>query len=82
MKVKRKINWVKVMRRAVQAAAFILAPGLFISVFSAIKNIYMAAIAGTFTMSAYLPHILILLAVIPMTVVMGRFFCGFFMCIR
>ena len=65
------------MRRAVQAAAFILAPGLFISVFSAIKNIYMAAIAGTFTFSAYLPQLLILLAVIPLTVVMGRFFCGF-----
>lgn len=65
------------MRRAVQAAAFILAPGLFISVFSAIKNIYMAAIAGMFTFSAYLPQLLILLAVIPLTVVMGRFFCGF-----
>ena len=77
MKAKRKINWVKVIRRAVQAAAFVLVPGLFISIFSAIKNIYMAAITGTFTVSAYLPQLFILLAVIPLTVVMGRFFCGF-----
>ena len=77
MKIKGKINWTKIIRRAVQLAAFILAPGLFISVFAAIKNIYMAAIAGTFTFSAYLPQVLILVAVIPLTVVMGRFFCGF-----
>ena len=76
-KPKRKINWKTIVRRAVQLLSFILMPGLFISVFLSIKAVYMALIGGTFDFSAMLPQILIILAVIPVTILFGRVFCGF-----
>ena len=73
----RKTNWTNIMRRLIQLAAFIFMPGLFISTFSAIKSVYTAAVAGTFDAAALLPQILIIAAVIPLTILIGRIFCGF-----
>ncbi|MGE4484191.1 MAG: FMN-binding protein [Oscillospiraceae bacterium] len=73
----KKLSKIQIFRRAVQVAAFLLLPGLFISVFSAFKDVYMAIIGGSFSFSALSGQLLILLAVIPITVLMGRFFCGF-----
>ncbi len=64
-------------RRIVQAAAFILFPGLFISTFSAIKTIYTALIGGTFTWAANAGDLVLVLAMLFITVLTGRFFCGF-----
>ena len=74
---KRKINWIKITRRAVQAAGFLIMPGLFLSTFMAIKSVYVSLVSGTFSFAAQLPQILLLVAVIPATVLMGRFFCGY-----
>jgi uncharacterized protein with FMN-binding domain len=73
----KKVNWTNIVRRAVQIAAFIFMPGLFISTFASIKSIYTAAISGTFDASALMPQIFIIIAVIPLTIIVGRFFCGF-----
>jgi polyferredoxin len=77
MKKEHKIPVIRVIRRAVQAAAFVLAPGLFIMVFSALKQVYTALMGGTFSFAALSSQLLLLLAVIPITALMGRFFCGF-----
>ena len=73
----KKLSKIQIFRRVVQIAAFILLPGLFIFVFSAFKDVYMAIIGGSFSFSALSGQLLVLLAVIPITVFMGRFFCGF-----
>lgn len=76
-KKKQKINKNQIIRRLIQIAAFLLMPGLFISTFSAIKDIYTALIGGTFAFSTLSYQILLLFAIIPVTVLMGRFFCGY-----
>jgi polyferredoxin/uncharacterized protein with FMN-binding domain len=77
-KSKAKVNWAQVIRHLIQLAAFILMPDLFISTFGAIKDVYTAMIGGTFSFSALSYQLLLLLAVIPVTALMGRFFCGYF----
>jgi uncharacterized protein with FMN-binding domain/NAD-dependent dihydropyrimidine dehydrogenase PreA subunit len=77
MKPNRKITAFKIMRRLIQLAAFIFLPGLFISVFSAIKDVFAAAVHSNFNFNALSYQLLILAAVIPVTVLAGRFFCGY-----
>ena len=77
-KSKTKIHWTQVVRHLIQLAAFLLMPDLFISTFSAVKDVYTALIGGTFSFSALSYQLLLLLAVIPVTALMGRFFCGYF----
>ncbi len=74
---KKKLPVIRIIRRIVQTASFILLPGLFISVFSAIQNITTALATGAFQLAAQAGDLLVLLAVIPVTMLMGRFFCGF-----
>jgi polyferredoxin len=72
------IKPVDLIRRATQIIAFLLIPGLFTSVFYGIKELYTALIEGRFTVITISSQIFMLLAVILSTVVLGRFFCGFF----
>ncbi len=74
---KKKINITNIVRRIIQIAAFVLVPGLFISVFNSIKTVWMAAFAGTFDVYLHMPQLAIIFAVIPITIIFGRFFCGF-----
>lgn len=76
-KNKRKINIVNIIRRVVQIISFILMPGFFISSFAALKSVFTSIISGSFAFSAQLPDLLVLFAVIPVTLLFGRFFCGF-----
>jgi len=73
----KKISWFAVVRRVIQLIAFILLPGLFITTFSSIKIVYLAIIGGTFSFGALLPQLLTIFAVIGVTILFGRFFCGF-----
>jgi len=73
----RKPHYFEIVRHIVQLAAFLLFPGLFISVFSGIKSLYTAALAGTFSAAALMPQIILVVSVILITAVMGRFFCSF-----
>jgi uncharacterized protein with FMN-binding domain len=75
--LKAKPNWTQWIRRAVQLISFIVVPGLFITVFSAVGELYVSIINGTFNLQAQLPQLFILLGIILTTVLLGRFFCGF-----
>ena len=77
MKTNKKYPVTQWIRHGIQLAAFFLYPGLFISVFAAIRDVIMAAVNRTFSMQTEGTQLLILLAVFPITVLWGRFFCGY-----
>ena len=74
---KNKFTFIKVLRRLIQIASFVLIPGLFMTAFGALKDVYQAIITGSFSAAALSYQLLILLAVIPVTILLGRFFCGY-----
>jgi uncharacterized protein with FMN-binding domain/NAD-dependent dihydropyrimidine dehydrogenase PreA subunit len=76
-KLFHKITALTLTRRIIQVLSFVLFPGLFISTFSAIKSIYVALIGGTFSASALAGQIILAVAMLLITAIMGRFFCGF-----
>ena len=73
----KKINLTQIIRHVIQILAFILMPGLFYSVYLAFKNIYVSIVSGSFEWASAAPDIALLLAIIPVTVIWGRFFCGY-----
>lgn len=77
-KIKNKISVLQMIRRITQIIAVFLVPGLFSSTLYAMKAIYTSLINGNFVFSDVASQILLLLITIPLTVIMGRFFCGFF----
>jgi len=76
-KLFQKITALTLTRRIIQAASFLLFPGLFISTFSAIKSIYTALIGGTFSVAALAGQMVLAVSMLLITAIMGRFFCGF-----
>ncbi len=76
-KRKKKIPKVQIIRRVMQIASFLLLPALFVSTYIAIKSVYLAIINQTFAVETLLPQLILLLAVVPLTILLGRFFCGF-----
>ena len=72
----KKIAVSQVIRHVVQAVMLMAFPGLFIMILGAVKSIYVSLISGAFSWSGQLNSILVLLAVIPVTIFAGRFFCG------
>lgn len=75
--MKKKISKTQVIRHIIQLIAFVLFPGLFITAFMAIRDIYTAIIGGSFVAAAYADQILLLVAILPVTILFGRFFCGY-----
>lgn len=73
----KKISKIQIIRHLIQLVAFILFPGLFINIFAAIREIYMAILAGSFQWTAYATQIFLLIAIFPITIIWGRFFCGY-----
>ena len=73
---KRKFLALKSVRLAIQIAFFIFLPGLYVDAFLDIKTIFSAVVGGSFDLGTLLPQIIGLIAVIPVTVFLGRFFCG------
>ncbi len=65
------------IRHLVQAAAFILFPGLFITVFSAVRDILAAFLDGSFSVGELFPQMILVFMVFLVTALWGRFFCGF-----
>lgn len=61
----------------VQLAASILFPGLFITVFSAVRDLVTAFVSGQFSFGRLFPQIILVLTVFLVTALWGRFFCGF-----
>jgi uncharacterized protein with FMN-binding domain len=74
---RKKISALGVTRRLIQLAAFVLFPGLFITTFSAIKDIYTSILHGSFDTGILAQQLILTAAVLLITAIMGRFFCGF-----
>lgn len=67
----------QMFRHLIQLFAFLLLPGLFLSVFSALRDLFVSLIQGTFSFAAQAPGIITLAAVTAVTALWGRFFCGY-----
>ena len=67
----------KLIRRIIQTAAFVFFPGLFITTFSAMKTIFTAMVNGSFSMAENAGAVIQVAALLLITALMGRFFCGF-----
>jgi len=74
----KKKSVLSMIRRGVQILAFIFIPGLFTSTFYAIRSIYQTLLSGSFQLSDFVAPFFVILATIPLTFILGRFFCGFF----
>ena len=72
-----KINKTQIIRHIIQLISFILYPGLFIITWNSFGTIYKAIITGNITLNVILSPLLVLLAIIPITVIWGRFFCSY-----
>ena len=71
----KNINWVKVV---IQILSFALIPGLFEGEFAAVGNIVSCIYKGNISWESVKYSVWMLLATVPATVLVGRFFCGFF----
>ena len=71
----KKINWIKVV---IQILSFALIPGLFEGEFAAVGNIVSCIYKGNISGESVKYSVWMLLATVPATVLVGRFFCGFF----
>ncbi|MBP1736794.1 MAG: hypothetical protein H6Q60_675 [Oscillospiraceae bacterium] len=78
MQVKRnKQSKLGTARHIIQFVAFLLFPGLFISAFSALKELCISWADGSFDGAALSQQLILAGAVLLITALMGRFFCGF-----
>ena len=71
----KKINWIKMV---IQILSFALIPGLFEGEFAAVGNIVSCIYKGNISWESVKYSVWMLLATVPATVLVGRFFCGFF----
>lgn len=76
--MKKKISEIQIFRHITQIAFFILLPGLFALAFGQVKLIYTMILKGDFNFIQAFPRIIVLVAIIPITIFFGRFFCGWF----
>ena len=75
--IKKRGFLTQCIRHLIQLAAFVLFPGLFISVFSAVRDLATAFMDGGFSFGGLFPQILLVFTVFLITALWGRFFCGF-----
>ena len=75
----KKINWIKVV---IQILSFALIPGLFEGEFAAVGNIVSCIYKGNISWESVKYSVWMLVATVPATVLVGRFFCSFFILLR
>ena len=71
------VNKTQLLRHTVQLLSFLLFPGLFLTVFNALRDMVVALFTGTFALSALSGSLVTLTIVLGVTVLWGRFFCGY-----
>ncbi len=74
-KLKKRRFLFSAVRLAVQIVCFILLPAVYIGALDGIRAIYLAVIQQNFS-AALLPQLVEVLATVPVTFFLGRFFCG------
>jgi uncharacterized protein with FMN-binding domain/polyferredoxin len=72
----KKIKKTQVLRHVIQLILFLLLPGLYAMTFSELKTVYVMIIGGNFNFIQALPNLVEFVAVMLLTIVMGRWFCG------
>ncbi|MBO4876458.1 MAG: 4Fe-4S binding protein [Ruminococcus sp.] len=75
--MKNKIHPIQTVRTIIQLISFVTVPALFITVFSSIGGIITSVISGSFVLNENLGRIILVLAVFLVTLLFGRYFCGF-----
>ena len=73
----RSLNKTQALRHGVQFLSFLLFPGLFLTVFNALRDVIVALSTGAFTFSALSGPLVTLVVVLGVTTLWGRFFCGY-----
>ena len=73
----RTVDKTQLLRHAVQLLSFLLFPGLFLTVFNALRDVVVALFTGTFAFSALSGSLVTLTVVLGVTILWGRFFCGY-----
>ncbi|UZQ51201.1 FMN-binding protein [Clostridium kluyveri] len=73
---KAKISIIQVSRLLIQIIFFIFLPSLYIDTFAGIKQIYIALIRQNIAFTQLIPQLVEVVVIIPFTVIIGRFFCG------
>jgi polyferredoxin len=66
-----------IIRHIIQILSFIFFPGYFVFVWNALKSVFTALVFGEFVWSTMQSSVLMLISVIPITILFGRFFCGY-----
>ena len=72
---KKKISVLRIARAAVQIASFLFLPSLYIGALDGVRQIYLAVIHQSIS-ADLLPQLIEIIAVLPVTILLGRFFCG------
>lgn len=74
--MKKKIHKIQILRILSQVIFLIILPGLFTLAFSQFKTVYLMFIKGDFNIIKALPKLIEALTILPITILLGRFFCG------
>ncbi|BCZ44901.1 ferredoxin [Clostridium gelidum] len=72
----KKIKKSQVLRHVIQFIMFLILPGLYAMTFSEVKTVYQMIIGGNFNFLEAFPSLVEFIAVMLLTIVMGRWFCG------
>ncbi|MBW7573217.1 4Fe-4S binding protein [Caproiciproducens faecalis] len=75
MKTKRKLSILQLSRLLLQIVLFVFLPALYISTLDGVKQIYLAFIHRSISANV-IPQLIEVIAIIPITILLGRFFCG------
>jgi len=75
-KAKKKVSLLSIVRIGVQILFFIWLPSLYISAFAGVQELFTGIVTGTFSLAAIWPDLLPFIAIVPVTIFAGRFFCG------
>ena len=75
--MKHKINITQTLRHLLQVAAFVFFSGLFLSIFTALKDVVVSLITGTFSITGLAGQLILLAIAVLFTILWGRFFCGY-----
>ncbi|SHM17950.1 FMN-binding protein [Ruminococcus flavefaciens] len=73
----KKISPIQIVRAVIQLIAFVTVPALFITIFSSIGGLITSIAGGSFVFSDNIGRIILISGVFLITLVWGRFFCGF-----
>lgn len=75
--MKKKIHPLQIVRAVIQLIAFLTVPALFITIFSSIGSMITSIIGGSFAITENVGSIILVVGILFLTLVRGRFFCGF-----